>query len=330
MKRSYITILTHKRLKLPVIFLSAVIFTALLPYCAIKPEVSQETARVYFLNSSTNTIEYEDRAITGEADTEIAGSVLDAFMEGPKNKNLTKTYPDNMQLRDSPTIRAMSDNAATKTFEVDFSKEYRDMTPLQELFFRASFVWTMTGLPFIGNVQIYVEGVKLTGSTGEPIGLLTKNDLVLNPSLPWAKAEVKTLVLYFTNADGDVLVPENRNVEVNPDTDTASYVVKELIAGPRDDGSYPVLPPDIKLQDVKTEDGVCYVSLSADFLTKVPDGACLPKTTVLAIADSLTELAGVDKVKFLVDSESIDMYRGAADLSKAVERDASPIRGGAQ
>jgi len=312
-----------------VVFALAVVmcFAALLPGCAKNQSADAApamTSLVYFLNSSTNTIVAEDRAVTGDTDPKKADSVLDAFLNGPKDKNLTKTCPDNLQILEAK----LTDN--TQSLMIDFSPEYHNMTPLQETFFRASFVLTMTALPFIDSVQIYVGGVKLTDSKGEPINLLTKDDFVLNPTISPIKTEIKTITLYFTNADGSALIPETRSVEVNPETDLAVYVMQELIAGPKADGSYPVLPPDVKAQDVKTEEGICYVSLSSDFLTKVPGGACLPNTTVYAIVDSLTELTGVAKVKFLVDSESVGLYRGAADLSKAVERDESLIQSSGQ
>lgn len=270
---------------------------------------------VYFLNKTTNRIEQEERLVPIGENHEVAGSVLNLIYEGPHNKNLSKTIPDNVRILEQP--RLIGNKAV---FELEFSPEYYEMDEISEAFFRASFVWTMTSLHFINDVHIYVDGQELVNSTGDPLGLLNRENVVINPQISPVRVQSRLVKLYFIDQESQQLVAEERNITY-PDQYPDKYIIEQLIKGPTTDGLSPTIPPETKIRDVKREDtGTCYVNLSSDFITKHGGGAQMENLTVYSIVNSLTELSGINKVQFMIESASVSEFKGTVDLSKTFEK----------
>ena len=78
--------------------------------------------------------------------------------------------------------------------------------------------------------------------------------------------EKTELTLYFSNAAGDGLVEEKREVMRNTNTSLEKLIVEQLIEGPREPDSYPTLPPDMKLLNVMVSESVCSINLDSAFL----------------------------------------------------------------
>ena len=91
-----------------------------------------------------------------------------------------------------------------------------------------------------------------------------------------------------------------------------------MIAGPLTDKAYPTVSPTLKVLNVTTKDGVCYVNLDNSFLTKtlkVSDEA-----VIYSFVNSLTELPNVNKVQFMIDSETEVSFGDHMYLSEPFER----------
>ncbi len=121
------------------------------------------------------------------------------------------------------------------------------------------------------------------------------------------------MTLYFRldTPDGSWLAPEKRAVDgVEP----CRAAMEALIAGPGPGSSLkPVLPGTVKVLDASLSGGVCTVNLSKEILTdssEVGAGASSEMLALAAIADTLTELEGVEKVKLLVEGAQSGMVEG--------------------
>ncbi len=274
--------------------------------------------KVYFVNASTGNIEAEERVLPTSEPTEIVSAVLGYMIEGPRNKALNKLFPPELEILNAPRI-VNSNNSSI--FEIEFSKAYYNMPPQQEALFRLAFVWTMTELKFIEQVHIYIDGTELTNSRSEPMGLLSRANNSINPPISPFKTQSREVVLYFADETRESLIRENRMIVVNADKPIEQFIVEALIAGPKNESCYPTMPPETKVRAVHTDEGICYVNLSNDFLTKNPAVAIPERTTIYSIVNSLTELTSVKKVQFLIESENVTSFRGTMDLSKPFERD---------
>ena len=132
----------------------------------------------------------------------------------------------------------------------------------------------------------------------------------------------ETVTLYFSDADANYLVADQREVQVeNTDCVTlAQAVVKELIAGPEEDsGLFGIMPPDTELQTVAlSSDGVLEVSFNQAFVDEQSGGSAGMILTLYGLVNSLTCLDGVESVQILIDGQATEAYQGLISPSEPV------------
>jgi germination protein M len=277
---------------------------------------------VFFYNPANNLIESERRFVPPDENRAGIGSVLNLMTDAPKSKNLSKVLPDSIDF----TQLWIKGRLMDTVLEAEFTSEYSKMTDMEELFFRTAFVWSMTGLGYITQVHFFVNGQELLNSSGAPVGLMSRENVVIDPEIPPEKMQAQQVKLYFADQT-QLLAAEERYIWVNPDQPVERYIVEQLISGPDREGSSPTVPPETKIRSVRTDKGTCYVNLSPEFISRHNGGAVLERLTVYSIVNSLTELPGVTKVQFLIESERVSDFKGTIDLSKLFERDETVIMG---
>ncbi len=129
-----------------------------------------------------------------------------------------------------------------------------------------------------------------------------------------AGEETVTLTLYFRKSTQDVprLAPERRTVEGV--TDAYRSAMEELIAGPSpDSGLDPVLPDTVRVLGIEERQGILTVDVSIEILTDAPKvgvSATTEGLALAAIANTLTEFDGVDKVRLLIEGTQSGEVRG--------------------
>ena len=213
-------------------------------------------------------------------------------------------------------VEFLSVHLEDKKAVVDVSSSYLALENAQEVVCRSAIVWTLTSLEMIDNVELTVEGRTLRNQQGKEIGVMNRENVRIDGDVPAETTEYAILKLYFTNADGTDFQIEDRVVEVNANQAREKTILEQLIAGPLEKGYYPTVPADTKIRDVTTtKDGICYVNLSQDFLTKTATANINDVVTVYSIVNSLCELEEVDKVQFLMEGEKIEDYKGVLDFS---------------
>lgn len=266
----------------------------------------------YFMGINNAGMQSEGRKIQGIKEEEILSSVLVELKNGPKVEGLQPSIPDDV-LFHSAMIRE-------DTVLLDMSKEYLNMKNGEEVICRSSIVWTLTSLNFIEDVIMTVDGEELVKSNGEPIGPMSRQNVVINANIAPESKRYETVKLYFANRDGTALVSENREIEVSQNQTKEKSVMEQLIAGPREEHHLSTISSDTKLRDITTtEDGVCYVNLSDGFLSKYTTNEKGEYLMVYSIVNSLTSLPRIKKVQFLIEGEKIEELQGNLDYSKPFE-----------
>jgi spore germination protein GerM len=209
--------------------------------------------------------------------------------------------------------------------EAEFRRPYYEIPPLEEALFRAAFVWTMTGLPFVNHVRIVVEGDDRT----EILPMLENRQTVeINPAISSVRLITRTFTLYFLNENHDALVPvEHFSTTVDMDQ-VERYIVALLINGPVYDNVIGIIPQETKIVNIVTEENICYVNLSGDFVSRFSGGTDLARLMVYSVVNSLTDnLVNVRRVQFLIDSERLDQLHGMTDFHQAFEWDETLLEG---
>ncbi len=309
----------HKTAAISVVIFILFIIALILVDMFAKKDMGRTKTLVYFLNPSSNELEPEIYYLNSTENNQIAQEVLAKLVEGPKSSTLIKTFPDYVKFLDGRLV--IKDNSPNASLEVEFSQEYNKMTPPEEQFFRASLVFSMTELPFVNDVLLYVDGHELLRTDGNPVGYMSRDNFVINPVISPEKVISQRFTLYFYNSSAKKLEAEQRQVLVNPNQPIAKYILEQLIAGPKKEGLSPTVPPETKiLGDVKTEDGTCYINLSNDYMSRNNALGELLLTNIFSVVNSITELEDVNKVQFLIEGEKIDNFKNVVDLSMPVLR----------
>ena len=153
---------------------------------------------------------------------------------------------------------------------------------------------------------------KLTGtsldSEGQPIG-----------------NESHTLKLYFSDAQAEYVVQEERNVTVNKGSQLEKVIFEELKKGPQNDEAGSVIPKGTRLLSANTKDGTCRLDLSKEFFDNHAGGTAGEMMTLYSIVNSLTELPNVKRVQFLIEGKVSEVYIHAS-LDTPFERDENIIK----
>ena len=270
---------------------------------------------LYFIETTTYLMKPEIRDINGDTNYEIVSNVIKELKKGPKTEGFENVIPNNIQFNEIIIEKNL--------VNLDMSSKYKNLDAKEELIARVSIVKTLTGLDFIDFVKISVEGEEIKTTNGQPIGIMGENDVLIDAIIFPSPKNSETVKLYFANKDATEFNIEQRKIEVNPNEPLEKYIIEELIKGPIQEGNYATIPVETKLRNIKTEttDGICYVDLSNDFISKHSGGATGEWFTIYSIVNSLTELNSIKKVQFLIEGEKLQEFKGHIDFSKPFETD---------
>lgn len=198
------------------------------------------------------------------------------------------------------------------------SSEYNNMSSTDEILVRAALVRTFTSIKGINYVAIYVMDNPLSDKYGNPVGFMTADMFLDNEGSEISTYTEQNITLYFASADGESLIPVTKSVRYNSSNSIEKVVVEELIKGPINADTYPVINVSTEVISVTTIDGICYIDLSAEFLAGV--NSAIPKVTIYALANSLAEVNNINKIKILINGSSNYTFGEIYDLTKVYER----------
>lgn len=291
--------------------LMCVLTVFLLAACAKRTDVDSGDPYIYSLNTDRTglvkiTFEFEEDDPLRQAE-----AILSEMKQPASDIEYTTVFPEDVEVTEC--------NISGGILAVDFNSAYFQMENLEEKLVRAAVVQSLVRIDGINAVYFSVEGENLKDGDGRPIGLMNEDDFVENTASSPSSYQTGTLVLYFANADGDKLVPQEMNVRYSSNISREKLIVEKLIQGPQSGDVYPVINPDTNLLSVTIKDKICYVNFDSTFLTGAYD--IVPELTVYSIVNSLTEGTEAEQVQITINGESDNSYMEAVDLSKPLESD---------
>lgn len=262
---------------------------------------------LYFASEDNSALKKEERGVQV-----IEGAILKAcvmaLIDGPKTEGLRKTIPEGTAIRGI----SIKDNVAT----VDLSKEFGNTSGLDEVVARLSIVNTLTGINGIEKVKMRIEGNDLIGPSGKPFGSM--GPALLDANGNPVPGEIRTITLYFSDSQAMFVVAEKRKILLDNAAEETSggdslekLVFLELMKGPTGKNLYATIPKGTKLLSIKTENGLCTVNLSSEFVDNSPGGTASESMTLNSVVNSLTELKGIQKVQFLIEGKKREIYTHA-------------------
>lgn len=264
---------------------------------------------IYYKNSTSNKLITSSYNSDNQDTYELAGELLSQMIKKPKDKDTQILLPAEVSV-DRYEINS-------NTINVYFSREYNEMSDLDELFLRAGVVKMLTQLPEISYVQFYVDDVQAKYSNGSYIGLMSSEDFIDDSNASFGNVEWRRVNLYFSNKLGDKLVKKTETVAYSKSTSLEKIVVEQLIKGPSDSSMNMTLPSDLKLLSISVSDKICYVNLSSVFLTEMVN--VTSELPIYSIVNSLCSLGNIDGVRIMVNGDSTKNFRESISLENTFQ-----------
>lgn len=310
------------------LFLSVIMLISLLCGCSPKNKGSFVEVKLYFSNSTKDSLVTEDASVDAFLRKDTVGfarKIMKLLLSGPKTEGYVSVIPPDVKLRGISL-----EKEEEGTVNIDLSKEYytsrkKDAPLSEELLARYSIISTLCQFEEIKKVKIYINGKDMLAQSGneEILPSMGSSSIMINsPSSVETKTE-KFVTLYFTDKNGVKLYPETHKATMT-DNSLEKTVVNELIRGPVSGGCVRTFPETVQLISVETTGGICFVNFSSAFIPKENDDTFNQRTAVYSVVNSLTRLPDIEKVQILIDGKKPEKDEHQL-FSTPLERDETMI-----
>lgn len=270
----------------------------------------EEETYVYDLSRDMTFIEQAEYSIPMNSDlSNQVEQLLQRMIDGPDKDRIRSAIPEE--------ITSVTYIIGHQTVNVDFDESFNKISQMRRVLCEAAIVKTLCQLDNVYAVSFSVDSTPLCDSRNIPVGLLTPDSFVENEGAMINAYERAQLTLYFADESGQSLVEKTESITYNGNISMDRLVVDNVISGPHSTDAFATIDPATNVLSVTTQDGVCYVNLSRDFLNKTSNVS--DEVIVYSLVNSLTELGNVNKVQILIDG-SKDESLGAYDFSSQFER----------
>ena len=272
--------------------------------------------KIYYINEEQGEVLAES-FVPSEETTQ---TMLEEMTEKLNKKNAEghTLLPENMEIQSCVDDDGM--------IRVDFNREYHDLNPVDEVLLRASIVKDYVQIPNIYLVTITAEGTPIVDSQGQEIGAMSLDSFLENTGKEIMAYQYKELNLYFTNEEGNQLVPEARQVYYNGNTPIEKVIVEQLLRGPGESGHYATLPSDTRIVGVSVADGIAYVNLGKQFVDEaLPVDAQIP---IYSIVNSLIDAGNVSQVQISINGDTSLLFKDKVDMNQLFQVNHELEKGG--
>lgn len=272
---------------------------------------------VFYLNTEGTKIVPQEIELENTNGIAMVEELLAALQTQPSDATVRQTIPSNVEV--------LGYKGSSYQLTVDFSQEYYQLSPTDEILTRAAIAKTLLQAEEYSYVLFTVESQPLLNFNGELVGSMNADTFVENPGGQINASQQTTLTLYFASMDGTGLVEETRVVHYSSNISMEKLVMEQLMEGPKQSGAQSTIPAETKLINVSVVDGICYVSLDETFLNQNPE--ITEQVVLFSIVDSLTELGNVQKVQISINGDTSGKCRYNYDLATMYEADESLVQG---
>lgn len=302
-----------KKKRLWILLLAAVVLV--LGGCKSEKEET-DGYQIYYLNAEQTKISGKAYD-TKETDTEkLVAEFLKALAKDPEDVDYRKPIPNEVEL--------LKTKLEGNQLSIWFDTDYYNMDAASEVLCRAAIVRTVTQIPDVNCVSIFIGDSPLVDAKNNVVGLMTVESFVENPKEQINSLQEATITLYFSNKNGDGLVTEKRDVHYSSNISMEKLIVEQLLKGPEKKDAKSAIPSGTKLVSVSAVDGVCYVNFDEGFTNQ--DYEIQEPIVIYSIVNSLSELSTVSKVQISVNGSTKGVYRDSYKLDKVYERNLDYVK----
>ena len=303
-----------KKRKITALVMALVLGTVAFSGCGKKETESKY--KIYYVNEEQGEVLAES-FVPSEETTQ---TMLEEMTEKLNKKNAEghTLLPENIEIQSCVDDDGM--------IRVDFNQEYHDLNPVDEVLLRSSIVKDYVQIPNIYLVTITAEGTPIVDSQGQEIGAMSLDSFLENTGKEIMAYQYKELNLYFTNEEGNQLVPEARQVYYNGNTPIEKVIVEQLLRGPGESGHYATLPSDTRIVGVSVADGIAYVNLGKQFVDEALSvDAQIP---IYSIVNSLIDAGNVSQVQISINGDTSLLFKDKVDMNQLFQVNHELEKGG--
>lgn len=278
--------------------------------------LQEEEYQIYYLNSGGTKLIAEEYKTGTKEELELVNELMTQFQTVPKEVECQVALSDKVEYQGCRLEQSV--------LYLYFDSNYAAMEPTREILCRSALARTLTQLSFVEHIMIYSGEQPLMDRNGNLVGMISASDFISGIT-DINDFEKRSMTLYFANAEGTMLVAEEREVIHNTNTSLERLVISELVKGPTELGHYPVLPADVKVLGMNVNENICYLNFDDVFLKNSLD--IKPELPIYAIVNSLSELSSVNKVQITVNGSADAVFRDSIPLNTIFERNLDFIGG---
>ena len=257
------------------------------------PEPKDGEIKIYCTNTSEDSLQWENIALSGNTFNEKLYEIGGRIKKVPQKQEYKSAVPENVD------ILAYSIGADNQLI-ITFSNEYNLMGSIAEALCRASVVLTYCQLEEVEYVEFSIEGQPLKVND-IPVGLMSANDFLDKSDDGSGYDQSVIVTIFLTDEKGKMLQESSLKVMIDGTKTLEETALLELIAGPLDSQKdlRAVLDKDVKINKVRSYDGICYVDFNEKFMSK-PAGIT-DEVAVYSVVNTLCEINGITKVRITVN-----------------------------
>lgn len=262
--------------------------------------------KIYLVNQENKSIESIDVDLKEIVDQSNVTEIIDYVFILLNNGVSSSTYEP--VIKDLNIIRYY--NVDDKNVTINFNKVYYDLPIEEEIYLRTSIVKSLTSFEQIDSVEIFVNGVPLR-LNDVIIGRQYDKDIMVTYDEANLREDAESVILYFPGEDLSRLVATYTTVSITPNRKLEEIIVEELFKQERN-----IMPNDVKLLNVYTHEGICFVDFSAEFQTSMLPSGISERIAIYALVNSLSELPNITNVQILVEGEKASTFQGNLNLNR--------------
>lgn len=252
--------------------------------------------------------------VTFNPTREVAKIAVEKLLAGPQGDGLKPVFPEGVKLQDIYLLNNRQTVYVNLTRELLNIKDARQM----DLAVRA-LVLTMTNLVNVKEVQILVEGSKVTEIAGVKLDSPLNRPDSVNSLLKGGSQ--KGVQVFFNDADARFFVPVTVALPPGSEADNLPRAaVLALLAGPpADSGLIRTIWPGTKLLDFKVEGGLATVDFNRQVIG-YGGGSTAENSLLNSLLFTLTQFPDINRVQILVEGKKKDYLPEGTAIDKPLAR----------
>ncbi|MCD8023240.1 MAG: GerMN domain-containing protein [Lachnospiraceae bacterium] len=286
-----------------------VLFALLLLTAGCENNSSESTTyTIYYKNTSGTSLYEVSYKPSAETFDEMMTELMAQMATVPADAVYVSTLPE--------TVVYQGYERGIDALRIDFSSEYYEMDNITEVLLRAAVVKTICQIPGVTKIIITVNSEQLVDANGDLVAAMDAESFIDTKNGGINSYQTASLVLYFPNQDGTMLLKEVRNVDYSSNMVLERVIVEQLIAGSEYSDRMALLNSSTEILDVTTKNGICTINFSEEFNQAPTDGAASAEVALYAIVNSICETSDtINGVKFTVEGSSNVTFWDEIDLN---------------